>query len=106
VNAIGDLWHQRFSESDTPVSILIIDEGPVGIPTGVGGIVVRAVVVDGPIHELKMAVTSGRVCIEEIADPQFSKIDFNPFLGFFLSKRYEIALRGNLLTAQTASLIT
>ena len=61
VDAVGDGRHQRESVAGRPVLIVVLGDGGVGVTAGIGGIVPRAIVVDGPVHELQVAVAS-RCC--------------------------------------------
>jgi len=45
---------------------LVLDDGAVGVAARVGGVVVGAVVVDGPVHELHVAVGAGGVDVEDV----------------------------------------
>src|SRR6185437_1747852 len=80
-DAIGNLGHEQFSEADSPSRRLVFEDGAIGIATGVRGIVVSAIVVDGPVGELKMTVGAHVVVVEEVRRTEFADAKFQPALG-------------------------
>ena len=60
MNAVGDFGHQRFRKAHVHAMVVIFDHRAEGESARVRRIVVRAVVVDRPIHELKIGVACRR----------------------------------------------
>src|ERR1700676_1664418 len=54
VDAIGDFGHQRLGKAKTPIAVFVVDAEADGVTAGVGGVVVSAAIVDGPVGELQM----------------------------------------------------
>ncbi len=54
MDAIGDLGHQSFGEARGPVPVVVLEHGGEGEAAGVRGVVVGAVVIHRPVHELKI----------------------------------------------------
>ena len=77
IDSVGHFRHQGFREADRPARIVIFHDGAVGVSAGVRRVVPRAVVVDGPIQELQMAVAAARVVVEEISHAEFPDAQFN-----------------------------
>src|SRR5215467_2493064 len=48
VDAVGHLRHKRLGKAEDPVAIVVFGENSYGVAASVGGVVVGAVVVDGP----------------------------------------------------------
>ena len=51
-DAVGHLRHQGFGEAGGTPVVVVFDHHAIGISACIGGIVVRAVVVHGPVQEL------------------------------------------------------
>ena len=56
VDSVRDLWHERFSEAEAPVAVFEVGDCSDGIAACVGSIVPGAVVVHGPVRELKVGI--------------------------------------------------
>ena len=56
VDTIGNGRHQRHSVTRRPDLIVVLGDDGIGVTTGVRRVVPCAVVIDGPVHELQMAV--------------------------------------------------
>src|SRR6266568_7389768 len=56
VDSVGDDGHGEEAVANGPGAIVIFGHGSDSVSARVGGVVPRAVVVCGPIHELEMAV--------------------------------------------------
>ncbi len=80
VDAVGHRRHQCFGASQRPVRRHQLNDHGVRVAARVGGVVVRAVVVDGPVGELQMAVAAGRIEVEEIHEPHLSGPDLQSAL--------------------------
>ena len=100
IDAIRDLGHQRLTKSRAPVAAVILGDSGKCVATRVGGVVVRAIVVDGPIHELQMTVAADAVDIKEVRDAHFPRTELDAPLGLFCPEREEIALRVNGFLAE------
>ena len=61
--------------------MLIIGDYSPCIAARIGGVVICAVIIHRPIHELKMAVGSNRVRVKKIGKAQFARVDFEPLVG-------------------------
>ena len=72
VGAIRHFGHQRFAKAEDPVVVVVFGNDADGVAAGVGRIVVGAVVVDRPVHELVMAVAANVVQIEKIGHAEFA----------------------------------
>ena len=87
IDAVGYFRHQSFGKTHAPVSILIFNYQAVSIAARVGGVVVGAVVVDGPVRELEMAVAADRVDVEEVRHAELPRADFNVAYWQFCCER-------------------
>src|SRR5215470_8156082 len=56
INSVCYLGHQRFDETESPITIFIISGSPDGVTPRIGGIVIGTIVVNRPVGELKMSV--------------------------------------------------
>ena len=65
-DAVGHGRHQHLAEARLDNRSLILDHQPVGVTARIRCVIPGAVVVDGPVHELQMAVGAGGVDVEEI----------------------------------------
>ena len=87
VNAVGDLGHEPFGEPRGPVPIVVFHHGGKGEASRIRGIVVGAIVVDGPVHELKICVAPVVVYIEEIDNAHFPESNLDAALWQFAKER-------------------
>src|SRR5258708_23610858 len=78
INAIRDFRHKHLAEADAPVAVLKFEDCAVGIAACVGGVVVSAVVVDGPVQELQMAVAADRIEVKEVCRAKLAGGKFQP----------------------------
>ena len=76
VGAVRHLGHQGLAEAKRPVAVVIFGDHADGVAAGVGGIVVGAVVVDGPVHELGMTVAATVVEVEEVSHSELARAQF------------------------------
>ena len=81
IDAVGDLWHERFDEAEGPVGVVVFDQATDGVAAGVGGVVPGAVVVDGPVEELEVSVGADGVGVEEVGEAEFAEADFDAAAG-------------------------
>src|SRR5712692_5714222 len=83
MNAVGDFGHEGFGKAQGPVAVVVFGHGGEGEAASVGGVIVGAVVVHGPIHELEIGV--GAVSNEsgEIGGGEFSEAEFEAALREF-----------------------
>src|ERR1700751_561659 len=77
IDSVRDFGHQRFGEANGPPMIVVFEDHAVGVAARVGGVVVGAIVVDGPIEELEVAVVAVGIEIEEIRHGEFSYANFD-----------------------------
>src|SRR5580700_572196 len=66
IDSIRDLGHQGYRQARCKPAVVIFKKNAVGVAARVRGVVVGAVIVDGPIHELQAAVGAERIHVEEI----------------------------------------
>src|SRR6202521_1569715 len=76
LDSVRNLWTQRFREAETPVAVLVIRHDAHGIAARIGGVVPGAVVVHGPIGELKMRIGADRIQIEEVRHAELAETNF------------------------------
>src|SRR5208337_3292958 len=87
------------------VAVVIFEHGPVSEPSRIGGIVVRAIVIDGPVHELKIAVGSVGVQIEKVRHAEFAETYFEAAFRQFAKQGKRVALRYNFFAAKGNDLV-
>src|SRR5208282_6726031 len=71
-----------------------------GVAARVGGVVVRAVVVDRPVQELEVTVRAPGVQIEEIGQVELTQAKFDPARGEGCSKMKLVAVGFDALIAE------
>ena len=76
VDAVRHLGHQRFRESHGPMAVVVFHHRGIRVAARVRGVVVGAVVVERPIHELEITVRAVRVQIKKIHQAEFSEANF------------------------------
>src|SRR5260370_1725371 len=110
VNAVGHFRHQRFRKSYRPAPLMIFEHRRKSESSRVRRVVVRAVVVHGPVHELETGVRTVGMFIEEIRPPELPKANFEPALGKRRKKRERrtgavdfLAAKGNDLVPHESS---
>ena len=105
VNAIGDFWHQRFGEADDVILIVIFHEHGEREAPGVGGVIVSAVVVDSPVHELQVCVGAVSVEVKEIGETHFAEAKFEAAFRKFAEEGVGSAIGSNFLVAERNDLV-
>jgi hypothetical protein len=83
VNSVRNVRHERFFETKRPAALVIFGEKPDRVTTSIGGVVIGAIVVDGPVHELQVAVGADIVDVKKITYAHLSEAQFNPAGGNF-----------------------
>src|SRR5579862_1201409 len=78
IDSVGDLGHQRFGEANGPPVIVVLKDHAVGVAARVRGVVVGAVVVDGPIEKLQVAIGAVGIHVEEIDHIGLSDAERDP----------------------------
>ncbi len=78
VRTVRDFGHQRLAEAEGPVAVVIFSDYADGVAASVRGVVVSAVVVHRPIHELGVTVTATVVEIKEVRHPKLAGAQFQP----------------------------
>jgi len=58
VDSIGNRWQLRLTKTQAPLRALVFQDHAPGVATRVGCIVIGSVLVNGPVHELQVAVIS------------------------------------------------
>src|SRR5690349_8854372 len=81
INSIGHLGHERLGETKTPIMVFVVRRRANCVPTRIGGVVIGAIVVDGPVGELKMSIRAHRILVEEIHHAEFSEPDLQAAAG-------------------------
>ena len=87
VDAVGDGGHQGERVAGGPVLVDVLGDGAVGVAAGVGGVVPGAVVVDGPVHELQVAVGADAVDVEEVGQAHLADVELEAALGNLRGER-------------------
>src|SRR5208337_833758 len=105
VNAVGNLGHQGFGETDNVIFVVIFEEGGESKSAGVGGVIVGAVVVHAPVHELEIGVGAVGVEVEEVGETHFPKAQFQAASGEFAKQRIGSAVGGDSLSAERNDLM-
>ena len=100
INSVRDLGHEPLGKAEAPVAIFIIGGRADGVAARVGCVVVGAVVVDGPVGELKVGIRANRIDIKKIHHAELSEADFQPAARQFLKERKGIALVFYFVPAQ------
>ena len=99
-DAVGDRGHQHLAEAGRPGAVVVFRHQPVRVAARVGGVIVGAVVHDGPVHELEMAVAADRVQVEEIHRAHLAQAQFQAPDGNRGGERQRIARGLGRLLAQ------
>ena len=81
VNAVGYFRHQGFRKSYCPAPLVIFEHRRKRESSRVRRIVVRAVVIHRPVHELKSGVAAVSIGIEEVRQTELAEADFEPAIG-------------------------
>ena len=105
MNAVSNLGHQRFGETDDVVFVVIFQKRREGEATRVGGVIVGAVIVHGPVHELKIAIGAVSVRVEEIDKTHFPEAQFQAAHGEFAEERGGSAVGTNFFAAERNDLV-
>ncbi len=87
VDAVGDGGHEGEEIAAGEESVVVLGDGSDGVAAGVGGVVVGAVVVDGPVHELEMAIGADGVDIEEVGDAELADAEIDAAFGDLAGER-------------------
>src|SRR6266403_85401 len=87
MNTVCAFRHQCFRKTRGPVTVVILEHRGEGKAASVRGVVVGAVVVERPVHKLKIGVRAIIVVIEEVCETDFSKTNFEPAFGQSSKKR-------------------
>ncbi len=66
---------------------MVLEDGGVGVAAGVGGIVPGAVVVDGPVEELQVAVGADGVDVEVVGQAHLADVKLEAALGHLCGER-------------------
>jgi hypothetical protein len=100
IDAIRHLRHQRFSKPHAPVAAMVLGDSGECVSPRVRRIVVGAVIVHRPVHELQMTVAAWCADVEEIRNAHLTHAEFETPFGPLSGQREESALRGNNLFAE------
>ena len=66
IDAVGNGGHQGDAVTEGPGVVVVLGDRAVGVTAGVRGVVVGAVVIDGPVHELEVGVGARTIEIEGV----------------------------------------
>ena len=105
LDAVGDRGHGGFGKAHAPVAVFEVGDQAPGVAAGIGGVVVGAIVVDGPVEELGVAVTTNGVQIEEIRHAELASAQLQPPRRHFRGQRERRALGFHLLPAERDDLM-
>ena len=75
-SAILGAREKHFGESHSPWRALVLGVNSPGVSSRIGGKVIGAVLVDGPVQKLQMAVAAEGVVVEIICDGEFADSQF------------------------------
>jgi hypothetical protein len=105
IDAVGHLGHQRFRKPHGPVAVVVLHHRGIRVAARVRGVIVGAVVVERPIHELEIAVRAVRVQIEKIHQAEFSEANLEAPHRQLREERQRSSLGGCFLTAERNDLM-
>ena len=88
------------AKAESPIAVFVIGGNADGVAARVGGIVIGAVVVDGPVGELKVGIRAHELTSKKSTMLNFAEADFKPAARQFLKKRESIALVFDFVLAQ------
>lgn len=77
VDAVGYFRHQRFHKPHGPMAVVVLHHRGIREAARVRGVIVGAVVIERPIHELQIAVRPVRIHIKKIHQAEFSESNFD-----------------------------
>ena len=89
IDSVGDGRHQRERVTCRPVLVVVLGDDAVSVAAGVRGVVPRAIIVDGPVHELEVTVGADAVEVEVVGQADLADV------------KLEAALRRPELRAKT-----
>ena len=92
IDAVGDFRHEGFGETESPVAVFEVGGEADGVAASVGGVVVGAVVVGGPVEELEVSVGADGIDVEEIGHAELAEAEFETAARQFVEERKESAL--------------
>src|SRR5438093_12957061 len=78
MNSVGDFRHQRFRKSHRPAPLVVFKHRGEREPSRVCRIVIRAVVIYGPVPELEAGVCAVCIVVEKGRQAELSEPDFEP----------------------------
>ncbi len=81
VDTVGDGRHQGDGVAGRPDLVIVFGDGGVGVAAGVGRVVPCAVIVDGPVHELQVAVGADAVDVEIVRQTHLADVELEAALG-------------------------
>ena len=81
VDAVGGDGHGGEAIAGGPVFIVVLEDGSVGVATGVGGVVPGSVVVDGPVEELEVAVGANGIDVEVVGEAHLTDVKLEAAFG-------------------------
>src|SRR5437899_3234386 len=73
MNAVRDFGHQAFGKADGPAAVVILEHSGESEAPRVRSVIVGPVVVDRPVHELKIGVRTVIVVVEEVGHAEFAE---------------------------------
>ncbi len=76
IDAVGHLGHQCFRKTHGPVAVVVLHHRGIRVAARIRSVVVGAVVIHRPIHELEIAVRAVYVQIKKIHQAEFSEANF------------------------------
>ena len=75
-DAVGDDGHSEDAVAGAPVAVIVFKQTADGVAAGIGGVIPRAVIVDGPVEKLEMAVSGDIVHVHEIVRTHLADAGF------------------------------
>ena len=73
--------------------VVVLDEAADGVAAGVGGVVPRAFIVDGPVEELQMAIGENLIHVEDVGQTHFAGAHFKSTDGYLRGQAEVAAVR-------------
>src|SRR6476660_3964834 len=105
IDAVGNLGHQTFGETESPISVFKVEDRAYCVSASIGSVVPCTVIVGGPIDELKMRVGTDRIDVDKIGHAELAEAKFEPSPWKFVKQRQKIAFVLHFVFAQRKNIM-